>query len=61
MKITIEYDDKEPEVYEDVKEYFLTLKTKLMAEQSSWQGTYKYLIGSLYYCLKKLEKEDDTR
>ena len=67
-KITIQPEKGDKIVFENVAEYFLSgMKIEKMIPQdfTSWHGTYKHLIGDLYYNLKDLERRnkdaDSTR
>lgn len=55
IKITIEKDGEEPVVYENVTQYHMFGSGK--NEFSSYNGTYPYIIGMLYYSLMTVKKQ----
>jgi hypothetical protein len=66
MKIIIEPETKEEkervkkETFEDVKEIMIfgsrSEKKLIPQDFNYWYGSYSYLIGRMYYLLKKLER-----
>jgi len=66
MKITLisetprdeEVLGQKEKTYKDVREFFLFTKSSTLEESNVWNGSYRYLIGSLYYYLNKLKGEE---